>query len=131
MIHIGVRAEDVTRIELAVLVQIQAVVPDELAKIGTAQVLLLFTKSIVHVKAIHAELVRHQDYPVVRHAARHPVMTSDRLQPPDFVLIIEGDTVRFIGSILLQQRGEPLHAFTGGMDIREDQHDDVFLADPA
>ena len=61
----------------------------------------LLTQGVIQIEAVHPELIRHEDNDLVGNAPRQPVMAADAFQPPDFVLVIEGDAVRFIGTVLL------------------------------
>ena len=71
------------------------------------------------------------DSDIVRHALCHPVMSADRFQPPDLVLVVECNAVGFIGSVLLQKRRKPENAFARGADIRQHEDDDILFADAA
>ena len=58
-------------------------------------------------------------------------MPADRFHPPDLVLVVECDTVRFIRAVLFQKRRKPQYAFARCADIRQHEHDDILLADAA
>ena len=131
MVGIVVAAEGETRIEGVVLVQVQMILFNEASEIGGAHELLLRTEGILEIEVIDPELVRHDDILVIRHTTCHPVVTTDRLEPPDFVHILEADAVHLIGAVLREQAAETLDAFSCGVDIRKDQEDDILLTDTA
>ena len=131
MIHIAVRAENVSRVKLAVLVQIQMILFDELLKVCRAEVGLLRAEGIFQVERIHAELVRVDDDAILGDLFCDPVVAADGLHPPDLIFVVEGDAVRFIGAVLREKRTEAQHALTRGTDVGQDENDDVLLADAA
>ena len=92
---------------------------------------LLLAEGVLQIKGIHAKLVGVYNDHFVRNSPRHPVMTSDGLQPPDFLLVIEGDAVGFIGTVALQQLRQTQHAFPGRADIGQHQHHKILFPDAA
>ena len=58
-------------------------------------------------------------------------MAAHGLQPPDLVLVVDGDAVRFVGAVGLQKLPQPQHPLPGRADIGQHQHQDVLLADAA
>ena len=125
MTHIAVRAENVSRIKPAVLVQVQMILFDELLKVCRAEVRLLRAEGIFEVERIHAELVRVDDDADPRDACSIQVVAADSLEPPDLVFVVEGDAVGFIGAVLLQKRAEAQHALSRGMDVGQDEHETI------
>ena len=93
VIHIPAAAEDIPRIEGAVLVQVQVVLSDEFLQVLGAQVCCLLPEGILQVKRVHGELIRSDDHLVVRDPPRHPVMPADRFQPPYLIHVVDGDSV--------------------------------------
>ena len=59
------------------------------------------------------------------------MVAADGLQPPDLVDVGERDAVHLIGAVLLQQRAQAQHTLTRGLDIRQDQRQEILLADAA
>ena len=131
VVHRAAGAEDVPRVEDAVLIQVEVVFRDELPQILRAQVGLLLTEGVLQVEAVHGKLVRRDGDHVVGDLAGHPVVAADGLKPPDLVFVIDGDAVGLIGAVLLQKLRKALHALARGMDIGQDEQDDVFLPDAA
>ena len=91
---------------------------------------LLGAEGILQVEAVHPELVRVDHHAVVRDPPGHPVMAADGLQPPDFVFVVEGNPVGFIGAVPLQQLRQTQHTLPGAADIGQYKHDDVLFPDP-
>ena len=91
--------------------------------------LLLLAHRVIQIKAVDAELIRHNDVDVVGNALCDPVMASDCLEPPDFIDIGKCDAVHFIGSVLLEQAAEPLDALAGRVNVRKCDRHEVLLAD--
>ena len=63
--------------------------------------------------------------------AGHPVVAADGLQPPDFVFVVEGNAVGLIGAVLREKRAKTQHALARGVNVGQDENDDVLLADAA
>ena len=131
MVGIGVAAKGGTRVEHAVLCQVEVILCNELPQVSRAEMVFLRAKGIVQIKGINAQLVRHHHITVIGHAACHPVMAADGLQPPDLVYVLECNAIHFISTVGLQQLAQPLHALAGGVDVGQHQIDDVLLADAA
>ena len=131
MVGVIVAAEGVPRVQAAVRGEIQVILFHELRQISRAHVLPLGTKGVLQIKAVDAQLVRHDHIAVVRHTAGDPVVAADGLQPPDLVHVLEGDAVHLVGTIRFQQLAQPPHALAGRVDIRQGQVDDIFLPDAA
>ena len=131
MVGVLMTAERIARIQHAVQRQVEVVFRDELLQIRRAHVLFLFTVSILEVKLVDAQLVRHDDIDIVRHTARHPMMSADGLEPPDLVYILKRNAVHLVGAVSLQQTAETLNALTGRVDVGQDEVDDVLLANAA
>ena len=131
VVHICAGPEDISGIESIVLVEVEGIVPDKLLKVRRAEICFLRPEGILQVKGVGAELVRVDYHHIIRDAAGNPVMAADGLQPPDLILIADGDAVGFIGSVLLQKRAEAENAFSGASDVGQYQDDDVLLADAA
>ena len=93
--------------------------------------LLLIAQGILKVEFIDAKLVRHGHVGLVRHALGDPMVAADGLQPPDLVHVGKGNTVHLIGAELFKQRAETLHAFTGGLDVRQHEGEEILFADAA
>ena len=107
------------------------VLRDELLQVSRAKVRLLGAEGVLQIERIHAELVRVDDDAVLGDLLRDPVVSADGLQPPDLVLVVEGDAVGLIGAVLLQKRAKAQHALPRGADVGQDEDDDVLLADAA
>ena len=107
------------------------IVVDERAQVGRAHVILLVTQGVVQIELIDTELVGHGHVGVVGNPLGNPVVAADGFQPPDFVQIAEGDAVHLIGAELFQKGTKTLHALTGGTNVRQDDGDQVLLADAA
>ena len=131
MVHIPPASEYIPGIEHTVLVQVQMVIPDKLLQVRGTQVCFLFSEGIFQVKAVHPELVWIDHHRVLRDLPGHPVMSADGLQPPDLMIIIEGNPVRLIGTVFLQQLCQPQHAFPRCADIGQHQHHDILFPDAA
>jgi hypothetical protein len=104
---------------------------DELGEIGGAHVVFLIAEGVVKVEFVDAELIRHRDIGLVRHALGDPMMAADRFQPPDLAGIAERDPVHLVGAVLLQQCAQAGHAFAGGGDIRQHDGEEILFADAA
>ena len=117
--------------ESAVQIQIQMVVPDEVQKVGGAQVVFLLAQGVLKVKVIHAELVGHDDIAVIGNPAGDPVVAADGLHPPDFLRIGEGNAVGFVGAVRLQEAPKPEHALPGGMNVGQHHSNKVLLTQAA
>lgn len=130
---VGVRAgtEAVPGIEASIIVGVQMVFLNEGLQVGGAQVFLPRTESILKIEPVQAKLVGHNDAFLVRYPPGNPVVAADGLHPPDFVLIVEGNAVGFVSTVLLQQLSQPQHALPGRADIGQHQSDQIFLADAA
>ena len=131
VVHVAVRAEDIPRVELAILIQIQMVFRDEFSEVCRAEMRFPGTEGVLKVERVHTELVRVDDDAILGNFLRDPVMPADGLEPPDLVFVVEGDAVRLIGAILLQKRTEAQHALARGADVGQDEDNDVLLADAA
>ena len=107
------------------------VVPDKFPQIGRAQVVPLFAEGVLKIEMIQAELVGHDDIPVIGHPAGDPVMAADGFHPPDLVLVGKGDAIVFIGAVLLQKGAQPLHALPGAADVGQYDADQILLTDAA
>ena len=59
------------------------------------------------------------------------MVAADGFKPPDLIHIGEGDTVHFVRAVLFEQRAETCHAFTGGLDVRQYEGEEVLFADAA
>ena len=101
VVHVAVRAEDIPRIELSVLVQIQMILCDEFLQICRAEVRFLRAEGVLKVERVHAELVRIDDDAILGNFLRDPVVAANGLEPPDLVFVVESDAVRLIGAVLL------------------------------
>ena len=104
---------------------------DEFAEVRGAHVLFLVSERVVEVEFVDAELVRHGHVCLVRHTLGDPVVAADGFKPPDLIHIGEGDTVHFVRAVLFEQRAETCHAFTGGLDVRQYEGEEVLFADAA
>ncbi|VWM12229.1 Uncharacterised protein [Collinsella intestinalis] len=58
-------------------------------------------------------------------------MAADRLEPPDLIGIGKCDAVHLVGSVLLEKRTQALNALAGGVDIRQDDGNEVLLGEAA
>ena len=131
MVGIVVAAEGVARIQRTVQGQVKMVLVDKAAQVSGAHELLLLAQRVVQVERVKAELVRHDHIDVIGHAAGHPVVAADGLEPPDLVHILERDAIHLVGAVLLQQTAKAPDALARGADIGQDQIDNVLLADAA
>ena len=129
MVAVAVGAEDVAGIEGAVHGRVEVIDFNKLLEAGAAHEVLLCAIGIVKVKGIDTKLVGHYDIGIIRYAARHPVMSADGFEPPDFVDVLEGDAVHFIGAIRLMQHAEALDTFAGRVNIRQSDGDEVLFTD--
>ena len=91
--------------------------------------LLLLGKSVIQVKIVNTELVRHHHVTVIRNTLCDPVMSADGLKPPDLVDVLERDTVHLVSPVLLQKTSEADHTFSRAADIRKRDVHKVFLTD--
>ncbi len=94
---------------------------DKVAQIGRAHEVLLLAKSVVQVQRVQAQLVRHDHIDIIGHAAGHPVVAADGLQPPDLVHILEGNAVHLVGAVLLQQAAQAPDTLARGADVGQDK----------
>ena len=99
--------------------------------IRRTHIFLLSGKSVLKIKLIQAQLIRHNYIHIIRHTARDPVMTTNGLQPPDLVLILECDSVHLIGAILLQKASQTFHPFSGAANIGKYNINQVFFSQPS
>ena len=129
MVGIRVGAEAVPGIEHAIVAGVQVVLRNEGLQIPGAQVFPALAKGIRKIKPIQSELVGHNDAFVVRHPAGNPVVTADGLHPPDLFVIVEGNAIGLISTVLLQELSQPHNALPGRMDIGQHQNHQVLLAD--
>ena len=60
-----------------------------------------------------------------------PVVAADGFKPPDLIHIGEGDAVHLVRAVLFEQRAETCHAFTGGLDVRQHEGEEVLFANAA
>ena len=128
---VGSRAEDQAGVEFPAAVRVERIVGDERAEVGRAEVLFFRTERVVKVEAVGAELVRIYRHRVVGQFLCDPVVSAYRLEPPDFIPVVERDAVRFVCAVFLEQRAEAQDAFPGTLDIREHEDDEVLLAEPS
>ena len=133
VVGVGVGAERVARVERGGRLhgQVQMVLGDPLGHVGGAHVVLLVAQGVLQIELVDAQLIRHRDVRLVRHALGDPMVAADGLQPPDLVDVGERDAVHLIGAVLLQQRAQAQHTLTRGLDIRQDQRQEILLADAA
>ena len=133
VVGIGVGAERVTRIERGDVLhgQVQMVAFDEFTEVRGAHMLLLVAERVVEVEFVDAELVRHGHVCFVRHTLGNPVVAADGFKPPDLIHIGEGDTVHLVRAVLFEQSAETCHAFTGGLDVRQYEGEEVLFANAA
>ena len=59
------------------------------------------------------------------------MVAADGLQPPDFLLVGEGDAVHLIGPVLFEEAAQALDALPRRLDERNNEGHQVFLADSA
>ena len=57
------------------------------------------------------------------------MVTADGLHPPDLFVIVEGNAIGLISTVLLQELSQPHNALPGRMDIGQHQNHQVLLAD--
>ena len=131
VVGVVVAAKSVPRVQASVQRQVEMIGREELPQVRRAHIVFFVAIGIVQVKAVDAQLVGHDHVGIIRHAAGHPVVAADGLQPPDLVDILERDAVHLIGAVGLQQAAQPLHALPGRVDIGQHQIDDILLADAA
>lgn len=129
MVGIRVGAEAVPGIEHAIVTGVQVVLRNEGLQIPGTQVFPALAKGIRKIKPIQSELVGHNDTFIVRHPAGNPVVTADGLHPPDLFVIVEGNAIGLISTVLLQELSQPHNALPGRMDIGQHQNHQVLLAD--
>ena len=91
--------------------------------------ILLCAQGILQIKRIDPELVRHHHINIIRHSAGNPVMTADRLQPPDLVFIRKSYPVHLVSTVFFQQASQPRDTFSGTVNIREHHRYNVLLTD--
>ena len=103
----------------------------EFFQIRRAHIFLLLPEGIGKIKPVDSKLVRHDHIDIIRHSARHPVMSADCLHPPDLVPILKCDAVHLIGTVLLQQASKTSDALPGTADVRKHKTHKVFLTDPS
>ena len=103
----------------------------EFFQIRRAHIFLLLPEGIGKIKPVDSKLVRHDHIDIIRHSARHPVMSADCLQPPDLILILKCNAVHLIGAVLLQQASQTSDTLSGAADIRKYKAHKIFLADPS
>jgi hypothetical protein len=75
---------------------------DKLLEIRRAKILFLRAISIGKIEAVESELVRHDHVFVIFDFPSDPMMATDRFEPPNLVLVAEGDAIRFISPVLFQ-----------------------------
>ena len=122
-------SEGISWIQNTVHREIQMVFFDKFFQVRGAHIFFLFAQRIFQIKGIDAQLVRHYHIHIIRHFSCHPVMSADRLQPPDLVSILESDSVIFICAIRFQKLSQPGNTLAGALNIRKHQAHDVFLSD--
>ena len=76
-----------------------------------ALIFFLIPQCLFQVKFINSKLIWHYYICLIRNLSCHPVMTADSLQPPDFVLILESNSIHLIGSVFL-------HMLQGGLSLQ-------------
>ena len=131
MICIIMAAKSITWVEHTIHRKIQMIFFNKFFQVCRAHVLFLLSESIFQIKGINSQLVRHYHIHIVRNSARHPVMSSDRLQPPDLILILKSNSVHLISSIFLQQASETFHALSCTVDIRQNNINNILFSDTA
>ena len=109
--------------------EIKMILPHELPKVRRAEEFLLRTEGIIQVKIINAELVRHNDTDIIRHSAGNPVMSADRLEPPDFIAVRKADAVLFVCAVLFRQLTETEDTFSRRVNIRKYKNNKVLFPD--
>ena len=103
----------------------------EFAQIGGAHVVALLAERIFEIELVDAQAVRIHHVAVIRHAARDPMMTAHRLDPPHLMRIGEANAVAFVRAIFLEQRAQALHALASGVNVRQHDCDEILLANAA
>ena len=129
MVHIPVGAEDISGVKFSILVEIKVVFINKCLQIFGTEIFFSVAECVLRVKPIHPKLIRHQHTPVIRNSPGDPVMAADSLHPPDFPLVIESDSVGFVGSVLFQQRSKAEYAFPGTADVRQYEDNKIFFSD--
>ena len=59
------------------------------------------------------------------------MVPADSLHPPDLINITDRNAVHLISAIIAQDLAIPPHTLTGSMGIRQNEGEDIFLADAA
>ena len=102
---------------------------DKFLQVSRTHVFLLSAKSIVQIKPVKTELIRHDDIFFIFDFACHPVMTTDGFKPPDFIFIIKSDAIWLISSILFDQLTKSDDTFFSWVDIRKNKNNQIFFTD--
>ena len=131
MVSVRMRAKGQPGVEVRAQIQCQMVLFHKFLQIGSTQVLFLLAVGILKIKMVKAELVRHDDHPVIRHSFCNPMMAANGLQPPDFIGICKGHSIGFIGSVLLQQGTGTQNALPRRADVRKNQCHQILFPDSA
>ena len=97
--------------------------------VSRAHIFFLLGKSVLQVEFVQSKLVWHHYVNVIRHFSCNPVMAADGLQPPDLVLILEGNSIHLVGSVLLQNAAKSLHSLSRAVDVWQNQGNNIFLSD--
>ena len=123
--------QDVLGLEAIRIGEVEVVLRHPLAQIGAGHVLDLLALGVQQIEVVDAKLVGHGHIGVVGNALGDPVMAADRLEPPDLIGIGKCDAVHLVGSVLLEKRAQALNALAGGVDIRQDDGNEVLLGEAA
>ena len=89
-----------------------------------------FSQCIFQVETVDAGLIGIDYVAVIRHFFGDPVVSAEGLHPPDLIDVGKGNAVHLIGAVLLEERGGAQYALARTVDIRQNDGDKVFFADP-
>ena len=141
MVGIVMASERISWIQYTIHGKIQVIFADKFFQVsGThvfqirifltwAPIFFLIPQCLFQVKFINSKLIWHYYICLIRNLSCHPVMTADGFQPPDFVLILESNSIHLIGSVFLQNASKADYPFTGAMDVWKNNGYNIFLSD--
>ena len=119
MICIVMAAKSFPRIQTAIHGKIQVIIRNKLPHIYRTHMIFLDGKCIIQIKCINSKLIWHNHIRIIRHTACNPVMSTNGLHPPDFILIGKGNSIHFISAICFQKFSQSLNTLSCIVDIRK------------
>ena len=141
MVGIVMASERISWIQYTIQGKIQVIFADKFFQVSRthvfqirifltwAPIFFLIPQCFFQVKFINSKLIWHYHICLIRNLSCHPVMAADSFQPPDFILILESNSIHLIGSVFLQNASKTDYPFAGAMDVWKNNGYNIFLSD--